>query len=165
MHYVTKLFSLYDRLRDSTAHRIPREFGCQATELEIFSEHYPSDLPAELQEFLQLTLPKGSLDIGVYKTCAPRDLLNEQLNTVPFYPNIENDLFGFGWWSGNGDGDGWIFDLVDGGIHAVGHGSSYDHSRMSFLQSESYLYFAGFDGWVNYLEARCEEYGWLSKQS
>ncbi|MEO1526701.1 MAG: hypothetical protein AAFX06_14795 [Planctomycetota bacterium] len=160
--YVSRLFTLYERLRATGWETLPDQFGCSAEQLLCFDEHYHVELPRELKEFLTLTLPVSYLDIGVYKTGPPAELLDEQLQAVPFYPNIENHLFGIGWWSGDGDGDGWVYDLIDRRVHAVAHGNAYDHTRESFLASESYLQFDGFGPWVDYLSERCIEHGWIS---
>lgn len=155
-----RLLTLYELLRNRRFGRIASEFGCSPADLAIFEGHYSVPLPMELQNFLVRTLPYGSLDIGVYKTKPPAGLLEEQLNTVPFYPNLENHLFGLGWWTGQGDGDGWLYDLVEGGIYAVGLGDSYDHTRETLLAS-SYLKFAGFEPWVGFLHQECRRRNWL----
>lgn len=153
------LLSLYREL-NGTGHEIPPQFGCNNSELDIFGPHYPVPLPRRLREFLADTLPKGSLDIGVYKTCEPKCLLSAQLNSVPFYGNLQNGFFGLGWWTGGSDGDGWLFDLRDHRIHAIDLGNNYDHTRESLIGT-AYLSFDGFGDWIRHLRVECVQRGWL----
>lgn len=153
------LLALYRELKGN-GHEIPPHFGCSDSELDIFAPHYPVTLPRRLRDFLLNTMPKGSLDIGVYKTCEPKCLLAVQLDNVPFYGNIQNGFFGIGWWTGESDGDGWLYDLRDHRIHAIDLGDNYDHTRESLIEA-AYLSFNGFGDWIRYLRIECVEREWL----
>lgn len=153
------LLFLYDRLRGQ-GHEIPEAFGCTAQELEIFTEHYPRELPQELIDFLCATLPKAYLDIGVYKTKPPKALLQEQLDAVPLEGNMKHGFFGLGWWTGDTDGDGWLYDLEDGRIYAVQIYHNDEETKQDVIDL-AYQSFDSFDAWVDFLEQECREREWL----
>ena len=69
-------------------------------------------------------------------------------------------LFGLGWWSGDTDGDGWLYDLEDGKIYAV---QSYhnDEETKEEVINLAYQVFDSFGAWVNFLEQECREREWL----
>ena len=154
-----KLHSLYDRLRGQ-GHEIPPELGCDRNDIEIFEEHYDHPLPEELIEFLCATLPQGDLDIGVYKTSDAIGLLREQLDAAPLEGNIKHGFFGLGWWTGDSDGDGWLYDLQSGKIYAVQVYDDDEESREAVIEL-AYQKFDSFDTWVDFLEQECREREWI----
>ena len=154
-----KLHSLYDRLRGQ-GHIIPDKMGCDRTDLEIFEKHYDQPLPDELVDFLCATLPGGYLDIGVYKTADPKALLYEQLGAVPLEGNVKHGFFGLGWWTGDTDGDGWLYDLQGGKIYAVQIYNNDEDNRAAVIEA-AYQEFDSFDTWVDFLEQECRDRGWI----
>ena len=152
-----KLFQLYDKIKDQ-GHIIPEEFGCTEKELEIFSKHYKKPFTKDLIEFLCETLPKSSLDIGVYKTESPKDLLNEQLNAVPFEGNMKYNLFGLGLWTGESDGDGWFYDLETRKVHAIQLYYNDEKSKKDVLE-KAYHSFNSLEKWIDFLEKESKRRG------
>jgi hypothetical protein len=142
---------------------VPREIGCKTEELSVFEGSYPVPLTPDLKEFLVMTLPRGFLDIGVFKTMGgPRELFAEQRNAVPFEGNIKHGFFGLGWWTGESDGDGWLYDLHNGRIYAVMLYHNDEPSRKA-VHDLAYHDFANFEEWVDFLHAKCHERDWLSE--
>ena len=156
---IKSLLFLYERLKGQ-GHDIPDEFGCAADDLKIFGPHYSQPLPMELVDFLCATLPQGYLDIGVYKTIGPEALLAEQLEAIPLEGNMKHGLFGLGWWTGDCDGDGWLYDLQSGKIYAVPIYNNDEETRGGVLES-AYQTFDNFSEWVIFLEQECREREWL----
>ena len=147
----SKLLNLFQKLRGQWG-EIPDEFGCSKEDLKVFYPHYKAPLPNELVDFLCRILPKGYLDIGVFKTGTPKRLLKEQLGAVPFEGNIKYNLFGLGWWSGETDGDGWLYDLDSGQVHAIQIYHNYEDSKEIVL-SKAYHSFGSLNEWVDFLVA------------
>jgi hypothetical protein len=153
------LLQLYTNLR-GRGHIIPDEFGCDPQELTIFAKHYSHPLPRELIDFLSKTSPRGYLDIGVFKTDRPEELLKQQLDAVPLEGNIKYGFFGLGWWTGETDGDGWLYDLVEHRIYAVQIYSNDEANRESVIDT-AYQRFDSLKDWVSFLEKECRQRGWI----
>ena len=153
------LLELYENLR-GTGHYIPDLIGCDLRDLSIFEDVYPAPLTPELKNFLVQILPQGSLDIGVFKTLPPSELLEEQQDAVPFEGNIKHGFFGLGWWTGDCDGDGWFYDLYNGRIYAVMLYHNDKESREA-IHELAYKTFDDFDTWVEFLYDECRSRGWL----
>jgi hypothetical protein len=157
-----KLLSIFDLLR-GTGHEVPDEIGCSDAALSVFEGYYPVPLPQDLRDFLTLILPAGSLDIGVFKSLPPARLLREQQDAVPFEGNMKHGFFGLGWWTGDADGDGWLYDLQNGRIYAVMLYHNDEESREA-IHDLAYHDFGSFKEWVDFLYAECQERGWIPEQ-
>jgi len=154
-----RLIELIERLYVQGGRELPR-FGCDRGDLKIFNEHHSIPLADELEEFLCRVLPDSSVETNVLNTFSPAKLLDYQLNHVPSYGNIQHGFFAIGWWHGETDGDGWLYELSSRRIYAVQIYNNYEDSAKD-VRDASYHQFESLASWVEFLWLKCHGMGWL----
>lgn len=141
--------------------RVPK-FGCSAIALEQFFMLFPVSPPPELIKFLCAVIPDESISLGVLKLMKPADLLEYQTDCAPVEDNTRFGLMSLGYWTGESDGDAWIYDLRTGVIHSLNVGSGYEGSLEATL-ALCYLRFNTLAEWVDYLVGEAAKRQWLNE--
>jgi len=157
----TRLKHLATLVRRKENQRIPR-FGCDALALEPFFMLFPVNPPPDLVRFLCEITPDETIHLGVHTLLSVSDLYRYQIDAAPVEDNTRFALMALGYWTGESDGDAWIYDLRAGTIHSLDVCSGYEGSREATLQ-QCYLHFETLGQWVDFLVADVVRREWLDE--
>lgn len=157
----TRLKHLATFLQRKWNKRVP-DFGCSAIALEPFFMLFPVSPPPELIKFLCAVTPDESVHLGVLNLMTPADLCEYQTDCAPVEDNTRFGLMALGNWTGESDGDAWIYDLRTGIIHSLSVGSGYEESLEGTL-AMCYLHFNTLGEWVHHLVAQAADRKWLNE--
>ena len=138
-------------------------FGLCEQQRRQFWERLPGfKPPGWMNGLISTLLPDRYVDAGVLKMDHFRQTLRLDDQAAPMCngPWHEWGLTAFGWWSGEGDGDPWLFDLRGGTVGSMdmpsGNAVSYEHQMRT-----AYATFDDPADWRRFLVAEASRREWI----
>lgn len=158
---------LIELAREIVAPRYPkwfarRRFGISAERLsDTFSRFTHYSIPDHVVTFLETITPDEEVDTGIFHLL-PLDELKQYLTV--YGPDgdgaIEHGWMAFSYWTGEGDGDTWVFDLQRGGsLLSISHEHGNDPTR---ADQTGYAHAETLTDWLAFLRKEAVRRGWLA---
>ena len=137
------------------------KFGCSKGKVEEYWARFPSHKPTDaMTGFLCTVVPSDLVDLGVVKLMPYDELIDYNDESAPLC-NFSREIgfAGFAYWTGNGDGDAWVFDLNDHSICSLPVGTyteTYDE-----ICEDAYARSPDFLSWRTFLVEEAVKREWL----